>query len=99
MPQEFSEVINQLRDGEARLDLNQALADAVESIRRNGKATSVTVTLTLSSMGDDRLEITDKISLKKPDRVLPKTVVFLMETGQLTRRNPRQIEMELGRER
>lgn len=92
------ETFRELRRGEMLDEAAEGLAEVVKAVLRTGKGGTLTIKLNVKPMSGGAGQmfiINDDITMKLP--LLPRepTVFFPMEDGNLSRRDPRQRELEL----
>lgn len=100
------QTLAQLRKGNFVADLDTELAALVDAVRSTGRKGRLTIAIEIepASKGEETaLSISDAISVKTPQPSRGSTLMFATADGQLSRRDPRQIEMdglrEVGRAR
>ncbi|WP_342640914.1 hypothetical protein [Rhodoligotrophos ferricapiens] len=95
MSRSFSAILAELDHGRVHDELTEKLADLADAVRDTRKAGTVTLTLTVKPNGERSVEITDSIKAKLPEGDKAKSLFFVDEHGNLSRRDPRQMEMPL----
>jgi hypothetical protein len=93
--------LGQLRRGQFVTDLDAELAALVDAVRDTGRKGRLTIALEIqpAGKGDNiTLRVTDSINCKPPQPETGDTLMFATADGQLSRQDPRQIEMEGIRE-
>lgn len=92
----FTQLLSEIRSGEAIEQYGAELATLVAAVRETGKKGAITLTIDIkpASKGDDMtLVISDKIKLSMPEPERGQTVMYGNEDGTLSRRDPRQPDM------
>ena len=90
---EFVKVLAQLRDGTFLLDAGEGLAELVEQVRQTGRAGRLMITFDVKAAGkgvSGMVVIRDALVVKLPKAETSETVMYALEGGQLSRRDPRQ---------
>ena len=97
-PRPFTAVLNDQREGALADELADRLAELVNAVIEYEKAGSLTLTLKVNptELGDRAVVITDTVKAKVPEAAREKTLFFAGTSGDLSRRNPRQMELDLG---
>lgn len=92
------DVLAALRRGKFKDTLQEELRDLVDAVRATGKKGTITIALTIESVGGDddnsQLSIGDKITVKVPQPTTGQTYMYVTADGDLTRRDPRQRDLE-----
>ncbi len=102
VPRPFVAVLNDQREGaladELADELADKLAEVVNAVIDHEKPGVISLTLKVSPSGlnDRSVVITDTVKSKAPEPPREKTLFFAGKTGDLSRRNPRQMELEVG---
>lgn len=90
------ETLRALRHGQAEIELNEALTEAVQRARDTGKNATVSISITIKPKGaSGQYFLTDDIKCKLP--VFPKepTILFGTPEGNLLRDDPHQQKLPL----
>lgn len=90
----FIGTLQQIRDGETLARLNDEMLDVVDKVHETGKSGSVTLTLTFKKNGEGAVTISPAVKAKKPEQPLGDALFFVSGGGALSRRNPRQMDIE-----
>ena len=85
----FSEFISNDSAGDWNDKLTEALRKAVAAVEEYGGKGALTITMTVSSGGGNRVTVDLKISSKIPQEPISGVSMFASD-GQLTREDPRQ---------
>lgn len=92
------DVLGALRRGAFKKSFQDELRQLVDAVRSTGKKGTITVTLTVESVGvaddDMSLSIGDKIAVKLPQPSTGSTLMYVTANGDLSRRDPRQHDLE-----
>lgn len=94
----FSQKISFLNRGSLDCDLENALNDLVKQVRQTGKAGTLTLNLKVkmfNKQNDEMVVVSPSISVKAPKPNDYDNVMFVDQTGQLVRDNPRQNRLDL----
>lgn len=92
----FISLVNSLRRGMAQNELSDAIAEAVQRSRDTGKASSVTLKITIKPQGrDGQYSVIDEITSKLPKEEKAPTLMFGTPDGNLQREDPKQQAFEL----
>ena len=96
-------ILNEIREGEAMGELAQAFHDCIANVREHGKPATVTVTITVGTLGESQHKLVEppiviraavKTKLYEPEP--PATVFFVDQDGNATRNQTRQQEIALS---
>lgn len=90
-------MLGDLRRGVFVDDLDAELAALVDAVRATGRKGSLTIKLdvSLASKGDDvALKVGDSITVKAPQPERGDTFLYAVGDGRLSRRDPRQMDIE-----
>ncbi len=90
----FLELIQSFRRGELLAEGDAKLAELVEAMQRVGAGGDLTVRLKFKMNKAGQFECTPDITIKKPARALGVGIFFASDDGQLTRRDPNQMDIE-----
>lgn len=95
-------ILNELRDGEALVELGQHLHDAIASVREHGKPATITVTITVGTLGENQHKLVTppvimsaKVKSKLYEPEPASTIFFVDQDGNATRNQTRQQDLEL----
>lgn len=97
--QAFLDVLSQIRGGAALSDAAKDLQELVQAVRETGKPGKLTFSITVEPDKADEGVVTlqPDVTLKLPKRPRAKGIFYMDQHGNLTREDPRQLEMELQR--
>jgi hypothetical protein len=90
----FTDTINALRYGTLNEDLTAALNDLVKVCDNTGKAGELTLKLKLKPGKGGQMEIIDELIIKAPKEEKGTSIFFATPEGNLTREDPRQLNIE-----
>lgn len=90
----FTDTINALRYGTLNDDLTSALNDLVKICDNTGKAGELTLKLKLKPGKGGQMEIIDELIVKAPKEEKGTSIFFATPEGNLTREDPRQLNIE-----
>lgn len=97
MARAITEVLKDIREGALLLELPQQLADLVGAVKATGKGGKLTLTLSIKPLeGSNQVLIQDEVRVAKPEPSRPKTVLYITEENELSRRDPRQPKLPMG---
>ena len=92
----FAAFLQEQRNGGLHGELSDALAALVEAVLEHGKKGSIVLTVTVAPNADGvTVTVTDKVKTTIPEGDRGAAIFFVDEHGNLTRRNPAQIELPL----
>jgi hypothetical protein len=95
--------MNEIRDGEAMVELAQAFHDAIANVREHGKPVPITVTITVGTLGESQHKLVEppvviralvKTKLYEPEPAA--TIFFVDQDGNATRNQTRQENLNLS---
>ena len=91
----WSELVAKHNKGQSDYDLSTALKEAIIAVRQNGKAASITHTITIEPANDDATTviISDAIRSKLPQKPRKRIHKFTTEQGGLTDSDPNQQQL------
>lgn len=96
-------ILNEIRDGEVLVELAQAFHDCIANVREHGKLSTITVTITVGTLGENQHKLVTppvimtakvKTKLYEPDPAA--TIFFVDQDGNATRNQTRQQEIALS---
>lgn len=90
----FTDTINSLRYGTLNDDLTTALNDLVKVCDSTGKSGELTLKLKLKPGKGGQMEIIDDLIVKAPKEEKGTSIFFATPEGNLTREDPRQLNIE-----
>ncbi len=97
----FADALIELSGGRTHTELSEQLHDLIAAVRDTGKKGSLTLTITVSRMknaSENTLTVTDDVKAKLPAHDRNVSVFYADADGNLTRRDPNQLEFEHLRE-
>lgn len=95
----FAKFLQEVRGGELHTELSHELAEVVAASSEHGKAGTITLTIKVAPNADgSSLLITDEVKSKPPKAAGPPTLFFADAEGNLSRRDPRQLDISALRE-
>lgn len=100
MAQSILQLLSQSRGGVAYSDADEFLVDVVKAVRATGKKGHVNIKIEVEPDKTTELMVAfqPEVTAKIPKRPYAKSFLFVNEqTGELSREDPRQLEMELER--
>lgn len=97
--QSFLDVLSQIRGGAALTDAARDLRELVQAVRETGKGGKLSFTITVEPDKADETVVTlqPDVILKLPKKARASGIFYMDQHGNLTREDPRQIELELQR--
>lgn len=90
----FVEFLNSFRRGELLNRGDDALTEVITALRENGGSGEVTVKLPFKVNKAGQLECTPSVTTKLPSRPMGTGIYFAADSGRLTRRDPRQMDID-----
>lgn len=93
-PRSFNETIVALRYGTLHDDLTNELNALVSKVANSMKAGELTLKLKLKPGKGGQIEIVDDILVKAPKEEKGTSIMFATPDGNLTREDPRQLQIE-----
>lgn len=97
----FADALIELSGGRTHTELSQQLHDLIAAVRDTGKKGSLTLTISVSRMknaSENTLTVTDDVKAKLPAHDRNVSVFYADANGNLTRRDPNQLEFDHLRE-
>ena len=94
----FIDTIATMHNGNTLAEIDRQMVELVQNVRSSGKKGPITVTLTVepASKGTtDVLAVTDRVTVKAPNRERGASIYYPQEDGKLSRRDTRQQELPL----
>lgn len=92
----FYDFLREHREGRTHDDLAMALNELIAAVNEEGKAGSLTFTVSVKPMGKgDGLEVAADIKVKPPKKTAGVSIFFSTPENNLVRQDPRQQSMEL----
>lgn len=97
MSRPFADVLRELSGGQTIVECGDRLAELVEAVAETGKAGSLTLKINVKPNGKDgnAVEVSDSVTLKKPEPERGKSFFFTDAGGSLVRNDPRQDDLPL----
>lgn len=89
----ITDVIAQLRMGETLDEASEKFNELVQAVDATGKPGTFTMKITIKPSTSGALEITDDITIKKPEGTKGSSLFFATPEGNLSRNDPRQSEI------
>lgn len=89
----FTETLTALRKGQCLIEADEALRQLAKACMETGKKGTLTLTLTLKPGDEESVTVLDDVSPKLPKPDTRGSNLFVDEDGNLSRNNPRQLEM------
>lgn len=96
-PRPITDIMREVNEGRLVDEASEALVRVIEAVQRTHKKGAVTMTINVVPDKADEavIELEATVAAKVPTRSMRKSVFFIDQHGNLTRRDPRQREMEL----
>jgi hypothetical protein len=97
----FLQTLAELRGGKAVDDADRLLREVQERVNETGRPGTLTVSLTVkpASKGNRHMHsVIDKLTCKLPSGESEETLLYVVEEGGYSRRDPRQPELPVLRE-
>lgn len=97
----FADVLIELSGGRTHTEMSEQLHDLIARVRDTGKKGSLTLTITVSRMknaSENTLTVTDDVKAKLPAHDRKVSVFYADADGNLSRKDPNQLEFESLRE-
>lgn len=101
MTNALTHVLSQIRGGLALDDAGKKMREIVKAVKATGKKGRIVFTVDIEpdKTDDTVVKLTPSLTFKMPERGYAAGLFFVNEkTGELTREDPRQVEMELERQ-
>jgi hypothetical protein len=92
----FAELLTVLDGGDVHAEASRALADLTAAVRDTGKKGSLTITVEMSPLkgSSNQLVIAARLGVKLPKTDPGSAVFFIDAAGNLSRNDPRQLELD-----
>lgn len=90
----FTDTLNHMRFGTLSEDLTKALHDLTQKCADTGRVGKLTLELQLKPGKGGQIEVFDDIRVKLPKEERGSTILFATPEGNLTREDPRQLQIE-----
>lgn len=99
MSQSILDVLSQIRGGAALIDANKELRAVVQAVKATGKKGKITLSIDIEPDKTDETVVTFQpdITIKVPKKPYAKGLFYVAPNGDVSREDPRQIELELER--
>lgn len=92
----FAAFVNEQRGGALHGELSEGLTDLVRAVHDTGKPGTIALTIKVTPNKDGAtVQVTDKVKVSLPEGDRGAAIFFFDEHGNLSRRDPRQIELPL----
>lgn len=89
----FGRFLLDLEGGDLDRHLMGELRALAAQVEQSGRKGTLTLALELSSVERGRVQIDAKVTAKEPSRVGEATLFYVAGTGELSRRDPRQLKL------
>lgn len=101
MAQSLIDVMSQVRGGFALHKAGERLQEVLEAVRDTHQAGELTLTLKIKPDKNDERVVTIQpiIKTKVPEKGFTEGIFFVDDDGNVTREDPKQIKMQLDREK
>ena len=96
----FADFLRDQDKGRTHEELSTGLHDLVEAVKLTGKKGSLTFTVTVAPIDKghtEQLRVTDAVVIKAPRGDRASSIFFTDQAGNLTRRDPNQLEFSTMR--
>lgn len=93
-PKPFNDTLAALRYGTLVDDLTKAMTDLTAKCADTGRAGTITLTLQLKPGKGGQIEVFDDIKVKAPKEERGSSIFFATPEGNLTRDDPKQLQIE-----
>jgi hypothetical protein len=90
----FAAFIQEQRGGGLHGELSDALAEATLAATEHNKVAEVRLTVKIKPNGGNTLLVTDEVKTKVPEGERPAALFFTDDEGNLSRRDPRQLDID-----
>lgn len=90
----FLELLQSHRRGEILARADELLEELVEAVAETGEKGELTIKLPFKVNKAGQIEITPEIAIKKPRPSMATGIYFASDDNRLTRRDPRQMDIE-----
>lgn len=92
----FMDFLREHRNGSTHDDLSEKLQELVAAVIEEGKAGTLTLTISMKPLGkSDGLEVGADVKIKAPKPATGVSIFFASPENNLVRQDPRQTAMEL----
>lgn len=93
--QNFTQVLQGLRRGQTRAELDEELTKLVNRCRETGKVGDLTLKIKVRPDDESVVSLEDQVTTKLPEFPRGKSIFFATPDGVLTRDDPRQKDLHL----
>lgn len=90
----FLEFLQNFRRGELLTEGDEKMDELMTAIHKTGNGGEFTMKIKFKNNKAGQLEIDPSVTIKRPTRPLGTGIYFLTDEGRLTRRDPRQMDIE-----
>lgn len=90
----FLEFLQGFRRGELLAQIDQQLGEVIQAMAETGSDGEVAIKLPFKLNKAGQIECTPKVTAKTPRSVIGTGIFFADDDGRLTRRDPRQMDIE-----
>lgn len=91
--EQFVETLRQIHNGALVEACGDELADAVQSVRQAGGEASITITIKVAAVGENRVNVSGASKFKPAKMKFPSSIFYFRDDNTLTRNDPRQVAM------
>lgn len=93
----FADVLLELDRGREHLDLSRRFQELIAEVQRTGKAGTFAYKLTVKpAKAEGMVEVVGALTVKVPEFDRHSSMFFVDDDQNLTRDDPRQVELDLG---
>lgn len=89
----FAQLLDSVRGGMLRHDLDDKVRELVRQVEETGKKGKIALELTINPAGQGRVEIGSQIKTSAPVPTTESALFYITESGELSRRDPRQLSL------
>lgn len=94
MARQFADILRELAGGKTYEECQDKMNELVAAVAETGKSGTLTLKFTVKANGrEGAVEISDSVSIKKPESERGKTFYWTDAGGDLVRNDPRQTNM------
>lgn len=94
IPRTFPQTLDSLRYGQLSDELTKALVNLTAACAETGRAGTLTLTLQLKPGKGGQIEVFDDVKTKMPKQERGSSLMFATPDNNLTRDDPRQVQIE-----
>jgi hypothetical protein len=94
----FETMVREIRGGASARELSEKLAELVAQVKATGKGGKIVYEIAIKPVGageDVTMQVEDDITVRLPKLARGVSIFFADENGVLTRKDPRQRELQL----